>query len=88
MKQYEEKEKKGDGSVRVNSLSYDGSKWNRLVILPPLRAGDIRCSVKPASRSTLRSKNHENQSFRSIPSGSTLGLEWTSQIQTTMDPTQ
>ncbi|MBA0673926.1 hypothetical protein Goari_015548, partial [Gossypium aridum] len=52
----------------VNSLSYDGSKWNRFVILPLPRAGDDRCSVKPASRSTLHSKNHENRSFRSIHS--------------------
>ncbi|KAB2019876.1 hypothetical protein ES319_D07G026400v1 [Gossypium barbadense] len=54
--------------LEVNSPSYDGSKWNRLVILPLPKAGDNRCSVKPASRSTLHSKNHENRSFRSIPS--------------------
>ncbi|MBA0703466.1 hypothetical protein Golax_015787, partial [Gossypium laxum] len=35
-------------------------------ILPLPRAGDDRCSVKPASRCTLHSKNHENRSFRSI----------------------
>nr|KJB07499.1 hypothetical protein B456_001G027400 [Gossypium raimondii] len=52
----------------VNSPSYDGSKWNRLVILPLPKGGDSRCSVKPASRSTLHSKNHENRSFRSVPS--------------------
>ncbi|KAG4136736.1 hypothetical protein ERO13_D07G026400v2 [Gossypium hirsutum] len=58
----------------VNSPSYDGSKWNRPVILPLPKAGDNRCSVKPASRSTLHSKNHENRSFRSIPSAQTFGL--------------
>ncbi|TYJ25122.1 hypothetical protein E1A91_A07G027500v1 [Gossypium mustelinum] len=38
----------------VNSLSYDGSEWNQLLILPLPRAGDTRCSVNRASRTRNR----------------------------------
>ncbi|GMY32126.1 putative acyl-coa dehydrogenase ibr3 [Fagus crenata] len=39
---------------------------HRLVILPLLRAGGFRCSVKPASRSTLHFRNHVTQAFAQV----------------------
>ncbi|KAF8093665.1 hypothetical protein N665_0381s0025, partial [Sinapis alba] len=39
----------------------------RPVVLPPLKAGGGRCSVKPASRSLLRSKRVQTTSLRSSP---------------------
>ncbi|MBA0754497.1 hypothetical protein Gogos_020673 [Gossypium gossypioides] len=39
----------------------------QLVILPLSRERGLRCSVKPASRSTLYFRNHEAQSLHSSP---------------------
>ncbi|KAK1305850.1 hypothetical protein QJS10_CPA10g00917 [Acorus calamus] len=36
----------------------------RLVVLPPLRAGSARCSVKPAWRGPYHSKRHATPSLR------------------------
>ncbi|ONI01970.1 hypothetical protein PRUPE_6G169800 [Prunus persica] len=43
---------------------HSGSRWHRPVILPLPRAGSNHCSVKPALRSALHSRNHEAQSLR------------------------
>jgi len=40
-----------------------GSGWHRLVILPLTRAGGIRCSVKPASRSPRHFRPKVNPSL-------------------------
>ncbi|KAB2037905.1 hypothetical protein ES319_D03G107500v1, partial [Gossypium barbadense] len=50
------KTKKDDGPVRI-----------QLVILPLSRKRGFRCSVKPASPSTLYFRNHEAQSLHPTP---------------------
>ncbi|KAF3971945.1 hypothetical protein CMV_004492, partial [Castanea mollissima] len=51
-----------------------GSEAHQLVILPLLRAGGLRCSVKPASRYALHSRNHKTQAFAQVTwSSSQLG---------------
>uniref|UniRef100_A0A7N0U8E8 Uncharacterized protein n=1 Tax=Kalanchoe fedtschenkoi TaxID=63787 RepID=A0A7N0U8E8_KALFE len=44
-----------------------GCGQNRLVNLPPTRAGGVRCSVKPAWRGALHSRNYELQAFARSP---------------------
>ncbi|ONH89499.1 hypothetical protein PRUPE_I004100 [Prunus persica] len=44
---------------------HGGSEWHRPVILPLPRARGSRCSVKPALRSALHSRNPVTQSLRS-----------------------
>ncbi|KAK9942483.1 hypothetical protein M0R45_008147 [Rubus argutus] len=54
------------GTMSVSSLGgHGGSGWHQPVILPLQREGGNRCSVKPASRIALLSRNHETQSLRS-----------------------
>uniref|UniRef100_M4DQL7 Uncharacterized protein n=1 Tax=Brassica campestris TaxID=3711 RepID=M4DQL7_BRACM len=48
-------------------LGHSGLRRHRPVILPPSKAGGGRCSVKPASRSLLRSKSARTTSLRSSP---------------------
>ncbi|TYI34760.1 hypothetical protein ES332_A03G031900v1 [Gossypium tomentosum] len=74
--------KNDDGPVRISSLRHVGLERIKPVILPLLREGGLRCSVKPASRSTLHSRNHEAQSFHSSPSVQLLAWNGQSQIWT------
>ncbi|CAB4274244.1 unnamed protein product [Prunus armeniaca] len=48
-----------------NLAGHGGSKWHQPVILPLPREGGRRCSVKPALRSALLSRNPVTQSLRS-----------------------
>ncbi|TYJ41584.1 hypothetical protein E1A91_A03G032700v1 [Gossypium mustelinum] len=79
--------KNGDGSVRISSLRHVGLERIKHVILPLLREGGLRCSVKPASRSTLHSRNHEAQSFHSSPSVQLLAWNGQARFGPTQDPT-
>ncbi|TYJ41583.1 hypothetical protein E1A91_A03G032600v1 [Gossypium mustelinum] len=79
--------KNGDGPVRISPLRHVGLERIKPVILPLLREGGLRCSVKPASRSTLHSRNHETQSFHSSPSVQLLAWKWQARFGPTQDPT-
>ncbi|WRX17964.1 hypothetical protein QQP08_010451 [Theobroma cacao] len=68
-------------------MSHIGSMWRRPVILPLLRAGGLRCSVKPASRSTHHFRNHETQSLHSGPTAHLLAWSGQARIIPTVDPT-
>ncbi|KAG2548054.1 hypothetical protein PVAP13_9KG134000 [Panicum virgatum] len=48
-------------------LGPSGPGAQRPVILPPLEAGGIRCSVKPASRNARRSKCRDAEAFAKAP---------------------
>ncbi|MFQ6624976.1 hypothetical protein Gotur_003301, partial [Gossypium turneri] len=78
--------KKDDGSVRISSLSHVGLERIKPVILPLLREGGLRCSVKPASRSTLHFRNHETRSFHSSPSVQLLAWNGQARFGPTTDP--
>ncbi|KOM30351.1 hypothetical protein LR48_Vigan1242s000600 [Vigna angularis] len=57
---------KSDGSRdRLTKLS--GVEMQQPVILPLSRTGGCRCSVKPASRCALLSRNQETFAFAKIP---------------------
>ncbi|KAJ1294946.1 hypothetical protein BS78_01G185200, partial [Paspalum vaginatum] len=45
------------------------------VILPPLEAGGIRCSVKPASRIARRFRSRDGLAFAKSPTSPLLNLE-------------
>ncbi|KAL5754709.1 hypothetical protein ACOSP7_022929 [Xanthoceras sorbifolium] len=61
-------------ATMVNPLDHTGLKRHWPVILPLLRAGGGRCSVKPASRGALHSRNHGPPAFANDPwSNSRLG---------------
>lgn len=71
-----------DGKIIIKKVVV---RWSRLrdpsgpavrrpVILPPLEADSIRCSVKPASRNACHSREPWGQSFRSSPAGPTTQL--------------
>ncbi|TYI91097.1 hypothetical protein E1A91_D03G167500v1 [Gossypium mustelinum] len=77
---------KHDGPVRISSLSHVGLERIKPVILPLLREGGLRCSVKPASRSTLNFRNHETQSFHSSPSVQLLAWNGQARFGPTPDP--
>ncbi|KAI4354498.1 hypothetical protein L6164_003352 [Bauhinia variegata] len=49
---------KNNGSLELGLAGYSGPMEQQLVILPLLEDGGFRCSVKPASRSALRSRSH------------------------------
>ncbi|ONI01973.1 hypothetical protein PRUPE_6G170100, partial [Prunus persica] len=55
------------------------SGWHRPIILPLPGAGGDRCSVKPALRNSLHSRNHEAQSLR--PSHMAQLLAWNGQVR-------
>jgi hypothetical protein len=61
------------------ALSQSGPMVQRRVILPPFEAGSDRCSVKPASRRSCRSRSSEAQAFARAPVWSLLNLEWAGQ---------
>ncbi|KAL5734007.1 hypothetical protein ACOSP7_031868 [Xanthoceras sorbifolium] len=50
--------------LRSNPLSHVGTRWHRLVILSLPGPGGSRCSVKPASRFALLSRDHVGSSLR------------------------
>ncbi|CAL2262627.1 unnamed protein product [Prunus armeniaca] len=52
-------------SSSAGLAGHGGSKWHQPVILPLPREGGRRCSVKPALRSALLSRNPVTQSLRS-----------------------
>ncbi|KAF8104638.1 hypothetical protein N665_0170s0014, partial [Sinapis alba] len=59
----------------IGLLSHSGLGSRRPIILPPSRAGGVRCSVKPASRSLPHSKKHVTQAFAQAPClNSQLGM--------------
>ncbi|KAG2314179.1 hypothetical protein Bca52824_017301 [Brassica carinata] len=60
-------EGKNGGPIGVGLLGHSGLGRHWPVILPPSKAGGGRCSVKPASRSLLRSKSARTTSLRSSP---------------------
>ncbi|OAP18225.1 hypothetical protein AXX17_AT1G43860 [Arabidopsis thaliana] len=70
--------KKSDGSVGVGLMGHSGLGRQRPVILPPSRTEGGRCSVKPASRGLLRSKEILAPNLRSEDI-STPDLEWAGQ---------
>ncbi|KAK9995745.1 hypothetical protein SO802_020431 [Lithocarpus litseifolius] len=78
-----------DGSSELNSIgNVDQKHVHQLVILPLLRAEGLRCSVKPASRCAL----HSRETTRPRPSrkshGPALNLERASQDFALTDPAQ
>ncbi|KAL5781510.1 hypothetical protein ACOSP7_006539 [Xanthoceras sorbifolium] len=58
--------KKGDGPIRYDSVNHVGSKWHQPVILSLPEEEGCRCSVKPASRFILHSRNHATQAFARV----------------------
>ena len=61
--------KKSGCRVESSWIGVIGPEGFRPVILPPKRAGGVHCSVKPASRGTLNSSNHDDPSPSSEPQG-------------------
>nr|KJB20615.1 hypothetical protein B456_003G156300 [Gossypium raimondii] len=59
--------KQNDAKMNAKTKKDDGPVRIQLVILPLSRKRGLRCSVKPASRSTLYFRNHEAQSLHSSP---------------------
>lgn len=57
------KNKKVIGPIEIGPCGHSEPKRIRPVIHPLPEARSIRCSVKPASRITLCSKNHETRAF-------------------------
>ncbi|KAJ1388009.1 hypothetical protein SESBI_39470 [Sesbania bispinosa] len=58
-------------------------------VIPPLSgAGNVRCSVKPASRGALPSRKHETPQPSPKSHGSTLNLEWAGQHGAATSPTK
>ncbi|CAL2248274.1 unnamed protein product [Prunus armeniaca] len=79
----DQNEKRGKKKCWFNRLSlaaHDGSSWLRPVILPLQGEGGYRCSVKPASRFALLSKDHVTQSLR--PRHMTRLLAWNGRART------
>ncbi|RCV42254.1 hypothetical protein SETIT_9G202000v2 [Setaria italica] len=56
-------------------MGLSGTEAQRPVILPPLEAGGIRCSVKPASRIARRSRCRDAKAFAEAPNGPLRNLE-------------
>ncbi|KAF3577811.1 hypothetical protein DY000_02028460 [Brassica cretica] len=57
------KNEKDDGPIGIALLGHCGIGRRRPVILPPSRAGGVRCSVKPASRSLPHSKKYVTKAY-------------------------
>ena len=62
-----EKKNKRWWFVGVGCEARGGPRAQRPVILPPLEAGGIRCSVKPASRNARRSRCRDAEAFAKAP---------------------
>ncbi|MED6119293.1 hypothetical protein PIB30_010535 [Stylosanthes scabra] len=58
--------KKGDGS-RARHTRHCGLRVQQLVIPPLSRARDVRCSVRPALRVSLKSRNQDTRAFDQVP---------------------
>ncbi|KAL2979386.1 hypothetical protein AAZX31_13G169900 [Glycine max] len=49
-------------------MAEEGNHFLPQPVIPPLLGmGGVRCSVKPASRSALHSKNQETYAFAQVP---------------------
>ncbi|TYH81208.1 hypothetical protein ES332_D03G183300v1 [Gossypium tomentosum] len=59
--------KQNDAKMNAKTKKDDGPVRIQLVILPLSKKRGFRCSVKPASPSTLYFRNHEAQSLHSTP---------------------
>ncbi|KAJ4865862.1 Uncharacterized protein Rs2_52621 [Raphanus sativus] len=82
------KKKKLWSPIGAGLLGHSGLGRPRPVILPPLKAGGGRCSVKPASRSLLRSKSVPNSKLSLESDHSAPDLEWAGQKIAHPNPAQ
>jgi hypothetical protein len=57
------------------ALSQSGPMVQQAIILPPLEAGNDRCSMKPASRRSCHFRSNEAQAFTWALGWSLLNLE-------------
>jgi hypothetical protein len=59
----QDKQKNKNGGLLERALGPSGPRVQWPVILPPLEANGIRCSVKPASRIARRSRERDAMAF-------------------------
>ncbi|TVU32103.1 hypothetical protein EJB05_23821, partial [Eragrostis curvula] len=80
-------------TMKCQQMQYDiyillGARVKRPVILPPLEAGGIRCSVRPASRNARHSRGRDVKAFAKAPGSPLLNLERAGRRMHPMSQTQ